>query len=390
MRPIRHAVLLALVALAAALAPARPAAAQTIWAVGDGADSGTEDDDLAGRIQGSGVDRLLYLGDVYETGTALEYANYYDPGFGRMKAITSPTPGNHEWDNRAQGYDPYWGPGVLQPDGGHYYSFDLGGFHFVSLNSEENTATGSPQANWLRRDLASYPGTCTIAFEHRPRWSSGPQWNTVSLQPLWSALRGHAVALLSGHAHNYQRHFPYQGITQFVVGTGGHEVSGPDPYDPRIARSLGGVVGALRIRLALGGLSYDFIDVDGRTLDRGLLECKPHVPTPARVSVSRPRNGTTYPAVRTLSGTSQNARRLRFSLLRRVGRSCSAWNGKRLVRALCTDHRSVPFASAPKWTVTLPGTLPKGSYRLTMTARALDGTMARRVSRFQVGRKNRP
>src|SRR3954447_14448065 len=199
MRPTRRALMLVLVMLAAALALAGPAAAQTVWAVGDGADSGTEDDDLAARIQGAGVDKLLYLGDVYENGTAAEYSQYYDPGFGRMKAITAPTPGNHEWDNRAQGYDPYWGPAVQQPGGGHYYSFDLGGFHFVSLNSEEDISDGSAQVNWLRRDLGRYPGTCTVAFEHRPRWSSGPQWNTVALQPMWNALRGHAVALLSGH-----------------------------------------------------------------------------------------------------------------------------------------------------------------------------------------------
>src|SRR4051794_8039857 len=387
MRPTRRAVLLVLAALAATLALAGPAAAQTIWTVGDGADSSSDDDTLAARIQGSGpIDKFIYLGDVYENGTAAEYANYYEPGFGRMKAITAPTPGNHEWDNRAQGYDPYWGPGVRQPDGGHYYSFDVGGFHFVSLNSEESSGYGSAQVNWLRNDLDRYPGTCTIAFDHRPRWSSGPQWNTVSMQPIWSTLRNHAVVLLSGHAHNYQRHFPYQGITQFVVGTGGHEVSGNDPFDPRIARSLSGTIGALRIRLELGALEYTFIDVDGQTLDQGLIECKPHGPAPARVTVSRPKNRKVYPSVRTLSGTSQNARRLRFSLIQQAGNTCRVWNGRGLVRASCRSRKSVPFASAPKWKVRLRGGLAKGKYRLTVLARAIDGTLARRVTRFQVGR----
>lgn len=389
MRPIRSALMLAFAVLAAVLALAGPAAAQTVWAVGDGADSGTDDDAMAGRIQSSGLDRFLYLGDVYENGTAQEYADWYEPGYGRMKAITAPTPGNHEWPNRAQGYDPYWGPAVMQPNGGHYYSFDLGGFHFVSLNSEEPIGYGSAQLAWLRNDLSRYRGTCTIAFDHKPRWSAGPQWNTVALQPMWNTLRGHAVALLSGHVHNYQRHLPYQGITQFVVGTGGHEVSGPDPYDPRLARSLGGVVGALRIQLVLGAMTYSFIDEDGATDDSGLIECKPHVPAPARVTVSRPRNRGVYPAVRTLSGTSRNARRLRFSLIRRVNKTCSAWNGKRLVRSLCSDRRSTPFASAPRWKVRLPGGLPKGTYRLTIIARSLDGTVKRRVSRFQVGRQKR-
>jgi acid phosphatase type 7 len=384
---MRSTLLLLLAALAACLALAGPAAAQTVWAVGDGADSSSDDDTLAAHIQGAGVDKLLYLGDVYENGTAAEYSQYYDPGFGRMKAITAPTPGNHEWDNRAQGYDPYWGTAVQQPGGGHYYSFDFGGFHFVSLNSEEPTGYGSPQVTWLQRDLARYPGTCTIPFIHRPRWSAGPQWNTVALQPIWSTLRNHAVVLLSGHAHNYQRHKPYQGITQFVIGTGGHEVSGNDPFDPRLARGVGGVIGALRMRLQLGGFGYDFIDVDGRTLDRGLIECKPHTPAPARLTVSRPRNGTVYRSVRTLSGTSQNARRLSLSLIRRAGKACSAWNGKRLTRSSCGSRKSVPFASAPRWKVRLPGTLPKGSYRLTITARAIDDTLARRVSRFRIGKR---
>ena len=389
MRPLHRSVLPALAAATCALALAGPAQAQTVWAVGDGADSDSQDDALAGRIQGSGVDKFLYLGDVYETGTAQEYADYYEPGYGRMKAITAPTPGNHEWGNRAQGYDPYWGPAFRQPNGGHYYSFDFAGFHFVSLNSEENSSGDSAQVAWLRRDLARYPGTCTIAFWHRPRYSAGPQWNTTSMEAPWRTLSGHAVVVLSGHAHNYQRHYPNRGLTQFVVGTGGHELSSPDGFDPRIAKSFGGVVGALRIRLVLGALTYAFIDDSGQVLDSGLIECKPHGPAPAHVSVTRPRNGSAYRALRTLTGSSQNARRLSFSLIRRTSKKCDVWNGSRLVRASCKSRKSTRFASAPRWKATLPGTLPAGAYRLTVTARAIDGTLARRVSRFQVGRLRR-
>jgi hypothetical protein len=373
-------------ALLCALVLAVPAQAQTVWAVGDGSDANGDDDSLAGFIQSSGVNRFLFLGDVYETGTAEEFG-YYNASFGRMKAITSPTPGNHEWARRAEGYDPYWGPGVMQPDGGHYYSFDLGGFHFVSLNSEEDTSAGSPQVAWLQRDLARYRGTCTIAFDHKPRYSAGPQWNTPSLEPVWRALSGHAVMLLSGHVHNYQRHFPTRGVTQFVVGTGGHEVSGPDRLDPRIAAADGGVVGALRLRLAVGAVSYEFITDDGQTLDRGLLECKPHVPTPARVSITRPKNRKKYRAVRTLSGSSQNTRRLRFSLVRQAGKRCDVWTGRRLSRGSCTSRRSFPIVSAPKWKARLVGSkLPPGAYRLTMLARGLDGTLTRRVSKFTIRR----
>jgi hypothetical protein len=344
----------------------------------------SDDDSLAGFIQRSGVDKFLYLGDVYENGTAQEYAQYYDPGFGRMKAITAPTPGNHEWANRAQGYDPYWGPGVLQPNGGHYYSFDLGGFHFVSINSEEDTGYSSAQVTWLKQDLARYAGTCTIAFSHKPRFSAGPQWNTQSMEPVWRALSGHAVVLLSGHAHNYQRQLPTRLVTQFVMGTGGHEVSGADPQDARLAASAGGVVGALRMRLEPGTINFDFITDEGQDLDRGQIPCKPHLPTPARVAIGRPKNGGRYNAVRTLTGVSLNARRLRYSLIRQTGKRCEVWTGSRLSRGACRSRRSFPVVGTSRWKAKLAGKLPGGKYRLTVTARALDATVGRRVSRFTV------
>ncbi len=383
MTSLRRALPLALLCVLA-LALAVPAQAQTIWAVGDGADLNSDDDSLAGFIQRSGVDRFLYLGDVYENGTAEEYAQYYEPGFGRLKAITSPTPGNHEYANRAQGYDPYWGPAIMQPNGGHYYSFDFGGYHFVSINSEEDTGFTSPQVAWLKSDLARYPGTCTIAFSHRPRYSAGPQWNTTSMEPVWRALSGHAVVLLSGHTHNYQRHFPARLVTQFVIGTGGHEVSGADPQDPRLAATRGGVVGALRMRLEPGTIRYDFLTDDGQTLDSGALPCKPHLPTPARVSITRPKNRGKYGAVRTLSGVSLNARRLRYTLIRETGKHCDVWIGTRLSRGSCRSKRSFPVIGTGRWKARLGAKAPGGKYRLTVVARALDGTTARRTSRFTV------
>jgi hypothetical protein len=381
MPSLRRTLLLALLCV---LALAAPAHAQTLWAVGDGADDGTDDDALAGRIQSSGVDKFLYLGDVYENGTAVEFAQWYEPGFGRMKAITAPTPGNHEWANRAQGYDPYWGADVMQPNGGHYYSFDLGGFHFVSLNSEEDSSGSSAQAAWLRRDLANYPGTCTIAISHKPRYSAGPQGDTPSMEDLWGVLSGHAVALISGHVHNYQRHRPNRGITQFVVGTGGHEVSSPNALDPRLARSVAGEVGALRLRLTPGTVSYDFSTVEGETDDRGVLECRPHGPVAARISVSRPKNRGRYRAVRTVSGRSANTRRLRFSLIRRRGGRCDVWTGGTVRRGSCSSRRSFAIRNVRRWRTSLRGGLPAGTYRLTLLARSVDGTLTRRVTRFKV------
>ncbi len=140
-----------------AIAPAAWGAPR-VWAVGDGGVAGPADDRLAARVAREGIDRLLYLGDVYETGTATDYAENYAPSWGRFKGITSPTPGNHEWDNRAEGYDRYWGSLAPRNRGGHYYSFNIGGWHFVSLNSHEHSGPGSAQAAWLRRDLKRIPG----------------------------------------------------------------------------------------------------------------------------------------------------------------------------------------------------------------------------------------
>jgi len=167
----RRLLLAVLLAMAVATGLPATAGADGVWAVGDGAVAGTEDDALAARVQAAGVDRLLYLGDVYERGTASDYRQNYDPSWGRFKAIISPTPGNHEWGNRAVGYDPYWGALAPRTGDGHWYSFNHAGWHFVSLNSEEDTSSASAQVAWLRADLARYPGTCTVAFWHRPRYS---------------------------------------------------------------------------------------------------------------------------------------------------------------------------------------------------------------------------
>src|SRR5215210_4165358 len=131
------------------------------------------DDALSARVARERIDRLLYLGDVYESGTAAEYGEYYAPSWGRFKRITRPTPGNHDWDNRDEGYDPYWGRRAPRTGRGHYYSFDVAGWHFVSLNSHEDSGPNSRQAAWLSSDLRRYRGTCTIAFHHRARYTAG-------------------------------------------------------------------------------------------------------------------------------------------------------------------------------------------------------------------------
>lgn len=250
-------------------------AAPVVWAVGDGGVVGPQDDRLAQMIERQGIDRLLYLGDVYETGTAEEFRDRYHPSFGRFKEITHPVPGNHEWEARAEGYDPYWADLKRRNGGRHYYSFDVEGWHFVALNTEEPIGPGSPQFDWLTRDLAERRDNCTVAISHSPRYTVGEHGYDEDLAPVWSELSGKAVALLSGHDHNYQRMEPEDGLTQFVVGAGGRQLYPVEEDHWRLATSDDDSFGALRLMLREGRIDYEYVTLDGGRQDSGRLACSP-------------------------------------------------------------------------------------------------------------------
>ena len=395
--------MLAIFGAAAAIAAAYPAAATaaTVWAVGDGATAtSTEDDDLGDFIAAkrplNQLDRFLYLGDVYETGTIDEFNGNYGGAFGAFKDISRPTPGDNEWANVASGYDPYWGTlAPRQPGGGRYYSFEVGGWHVVSLNSNQST---SAQLTWLRGDLAKAAnnGTCTIAMIHEPPNETGA---------VWDALEGHAVAVLSGHVHNYQRHVAQRGITQFIVGTGGRT---------KVAVATGGRVlssttatGALKLTLQPGSGRFDFFVTDALTpRDSSSLNCRAHgskpppltptttagttapagstSPTPgfssaiattastatARISLRRP-SGVTRRRGFTVVGRSQGARgAIRLSLVRRVGRRCQAFDGRRFRRSSCRARAVLKARGRGTWSYRFRRPLPRGSYLLS--ARIVD------------------
>ena len=253
----------------------RAAASGDVWVVGDGGVAQPDDDRLAQMIESRGAGRFVYLGDVYETGTATEFREHYDRAFGRFKPITHPIPGNHEWPNRGAGYDRYWSDLMRRNGGRHYYSFDVGRWHFVALNTEEPVGPGSPQFAWLERDLAGRRDNCTIAVSHSPRYTLGLHGYDESLAPVWEALSGKAVALMSGHDHNYQRLKPEDGITQFVIGSGGRARYDVDDDHWRLADSDDQHFGALRLRLSAGRADYAFITADGRQEDAGSLTCSP-------------------------------------------------------------------------------------------------------------------
>jgi acid phosphatase type 7 len=242
-----------------------------VWALGDGADGSAVAHRLARRIERDRPDAFLYLGDVYPGGTAADYASNYKPIYGPLDPITWPTPGNHEWWSREQGYFPYWREhGRARP----WYRFRLAGWELLSLNSEAPHAAGSPQLRWLERKLDAGDGNCRLAFWHRPRFSADTMHGDApDLAPFWSALRGRARLVLNGHGHALMRYRPRAGIAQYVAGAGGQKLYGLNP-DGRLAFGRSGVTGALRITLSPGKATLAFRSVDGELLDRSRANCR--------------------------------------------------------------------------------------------------------------------
>ena len=242
-----------------------------VWAVGDGADGSPAARRVAARIGAGRVDRFLYLGDVYQSGTAAEFASNYQPVYGRLARRTAPTPGNHEWPNWKTGYAPYWrrALGRSQP---LFYSFRLGGWQIVSVNSE-NPDDGE-QLRWLRSEVAG-PGDCRLAFWHRPRYSAGTRHgDDPSVAPLWNAVRGRVRLVVTGHEHGMQRLHPIDGVTSLISGAGGHGLYRLRRADRRLAWGEDRRYGALRLELSPGRARFAFVDADGRVLDQGEVPCR--------------------------------------------------------------------------------------------------------------------
>jgi len=256
-----------------AFAPSLPGRPAMVWAVGDG-NAKRHGRAVAALIARGRPDLVVYLGDVYKHGTAAQFADNYASSFGRFARITAPTPGNHDWPNHVTGYDPYWrrARGVATAP---WYTFNAGGWQFLSLNSQVKHGRASPQYHWLIAQLRR-PGTCRIAFWHRPRFSAGIEHGDQhDLSEMFDALRGHVALVINGHEHDMQRLAPIHGITELVVGTGGAPLYPVHRNDPRLVFAQDTQWGALRLRLAPGTASYAFIAEGGRVLNQGHVTCRP-------------------------------------------------------------------------------------------------------------------
>jgi hypothetical protein len=246
----------------------------TIWAVGDG-DASKRGRAVIDRIGARPFHRPLYLGDVYQYGTAKDFRDNYAPTYGRFAQRTAPTPGNHDWANHKRGgYDRYWAKALGRKRTAAWYAFSAGGWQILSLNSETDHKPGSKQERWLRAQLRKKGGTCRLAFWHRPRFSAGSHGDQPDMAPIWDALRGRATIVVNGHDHDMQRLRRVDGITPFVSGAGGHSSYTVDAADQRLAFFDDQHDGALRLRLRPGKASYAFVAGNGRVLDSGSRSCR--------------------------------------------------------------------------------------------------------------------
>ena len=228
------------------------------------------------------------MGDnAYESGTLTEYQTCYDPSWGSVKAVTRPALGNHDYKTTdAAGYFAYFGAAAGDPTKG-YYSYDLGAWHIVVLNSDCGGAGGcsstSPMGKWLKADLAAHPTTCSLAYWHHPYYSSGEWGNNTYMRPLVQMLYDAGVeAMLAGHDHDYERFAPQnldgvvdtaRGIVQFVAGTGGSNNTPWTVVQPNSLVRQNTVFGVLKFTLHPTSYDWKFIPVSGSFTDFGTAAC---------------------------------------------------------------------------------------------------------------------
>jgi hypothetical protein len=240
----------------------------------------------------------LLLGDIqYESGTLSDFNTFYHPTWGVHNAIARPAPGNHEYQTSgAAGYFDYYNGNGVQTGARSqgYYSFNVGTWHIVSLNSNctavGGCGAGSAQETWLRADLAANPAACTLAYWHHPRFSSGQHGNNSITQALWQALYDHGADLiLAGHDHNYERFGPQtatgvadvRGIRSFVVGTGGKELRSLSTTRANSERRDATSLGVLKLTLHPTSYDWEFVPIPGHTLvDAGSAACVTSEPPP--------------------------------------------------------------------------------------------------------------
>jgi hypothetical protein len=255
---------------------------------GDIADCSREQDELTAQLLDNIPGTVYTVGDnAYPSGSAADFNNCYEPTWGRHKARTRPAVGDEEYETSgASAYFNYFGAAAGDPTKG-YYSYDLGSWHIIVLNSicgqVGGCDTNNPQGQWLQADLAANPNICSLAIWHEPLFSS--KSGSASMQDFWALLyEAGADIVLNGHRHMYERFAlqnpdgvadPGRGIREFVVGTGGASLtSSPGSTAPNSQVWNNNTHGVLKLTLHPTGYDWEFIPISGQTFsDSGSGQC---------------------------------------------------------------------------------------------------------------------
>lgn len=279
-----------------------------LMAVGDIAACTTQGDEATAALVAQYPNAAVAtIGDhAYPHGAAADFQNCYEPSWGRFKSRTHPAPGNHDYDTPgASGYYGYFGSAAGDPRKG-YYSYDIGTWHVVVLNSNcseiGGCGAGSAQEQWLRGDLAANAAPCTLAYWHHPLYSSADVGNDPEMAAIWNALQARgADVVLNGHAHVYERFAPQtsSGVAdpsaprQFIVGTGGDELHSLGARAPNSVVLDDNTLGVLKLTLHAGSYDWEFLPVAGRTFtDSGTAACHPAGAAPAAPALAAPGAAT--------------------------------------------------------------------------------------------------
>jgi acid phosphatase type 7 len=269
--------------------PTSAAGDPVLVGAGDIASCATTGDSWTAKLLAKIPGTVFTAGDnAYDRGTAGQFARCYGPTWGRFKARTRPSPGNHEYlTSGAAGYFGYFGSRA-GPKGRGWYAYDLGTWRIYSLNSNcgaiGGCGAGSAEERWLRADLRAHPHRCVLAYWHHPLFSSGEHGDQPAVKALWEALYDHrAEVVISGHDHDYERFarmspsgvLDGHGIREFVVGSGGRSHYPIVQLRPNSVVHDDTTSGVLKLTLRATSYSWKFIPRAGKTFtDSGKGTCR--------------------------------------------------------------------------------------------------------------------
>jgi len=266
-------------------APPAVAADPVLVGAGDISNSGSGDSATAALLDNIAGTVFTAGDNVYPDGTLSQFNTYYNPTWGRHKSRTRPSPGNHDYHTSgAAGYFNYFGAAAGSPSRG-YYSYNLGNWHVVAINSNIARGVGSAQEQWLRSDLAANTRPCTIAYWHHPRFTSGANHApNTSMGPIVQALYDfNAEVVVAGHNHQYERFAPMnpsgqldntRGIRHFVAGMGGASHYSFGTIRPNSQRRNSDTYGVLKFTLHANSYDWQFVPQAGKSFtDSGTTSC---------------------------------------------------------------------------------------------------------------------